>query len=180
MSGKSPKRGPGIPLGTTAGVFDWFENRVVAYLVLSDPIEMEYVDERSAELACLHLKYCLVDGDDESAATLRTHFTSGNLLEFLADHMKRDGLLAMRWTTSVTLDADGLRARFPTGEWRPIHCENMTEFKFLEPSRRLSTDLSPRETYLYERFRLSRAFVHEGRGRVACPPSEFFGEIGEE
>lgn len=176
MGRKSRPRRRGAPLGTGSGIFYWIDDRVVTQLVRCDPIEMIYQDERCAEAACLQLQLVLVDSYEATAVALRTRYSSDNVLRFLQARLPWEGLQAMRWTTSIRLDENGLRAHFPTGEWLEVHVENVSAFEFDEPTRRLGVDLTPPVQFIYDHFRVNGAFAREGRGRISYLPSDFFGE----
>ena len=98
-----------------------------AFPGLRQDVCFTYEKPTQATEAAERIAEWLVSGADERSKALRSEYSNANLLEFLARHLSRDGLMFMRWTGLVKLESTGLFCFLPSETWDTMHVEDLVD-----------------------------------------------------
>ena len=129
------RRKPGVALGTNAGFsqvqkdclrIKFFDMNPDAYFV-PQMVTFVYEDEETASKADAILEARLETRADFFSDQLARKYSVENILEFLKNHLMRDGMLAVQWTGIVRLRSDGLQCLLPSKTWSAMHFEDLLD-----------------------------------------------------
>ena len=181
------RRKPGVAMGTDAGfsqvqkdclrVRIFFGMNPKIYFV-PQMVTFVYEDEETASKADAILESRLESRADFSSDQLARKYSVENILEFLKNHLMRDGMLAVQWTGIVRLRSDGLQCLLPSETWSSMHFEDLLDSEIEWNQGKADNSSSENVTLLHRRFGLSPAMVWLARTRVSRSVTDFdfFGD----
>ena len=181
------RRKPGVPLGTAAGFSHvqqdclrivFFGMNPAAYFGVPQEVSFLYEDEETARKADVILQSRLESREDFFSDRLAREYSVENLLEFLKNHLMRDGMLAVQWTGIVRLQPHGLQCLLPSETWSPMHFEDLLDSEIEWNQGKADDSSSENVTLLHRRFGLSPALVWLARARISRSVTDFdfFGD----
>ena len=180
------RRKPGVALGTDAGFsqvqqdclrIKFFNMNPDVYFV-PQMVTFVYEDEETARKADAILESRLQSRADFFSDQLARKYSVENILEFLKNHLMRDGMLAVQWTGIVRLRSDGLQCLLPSKTWSAMHFEDLLDSEIEWHQGKGDGSSSENVTLLHRRFGLSPALVWLARARISRSVTDFdfFGD----
>lgn len=180
------RRKPGVAMGTDAGFSQvqkdclrvrFFGMNPKIYFV-PQMVTFVYEDEETASKADAILESRLESRADFSSDQLARKYSVENILEFLKNHLMRDGMLAVQWTGIVRLRSDGLQCLLPSKTWSAMHFEDLLDSEIDWNQGEADDSSSENVTLLHRRFGLSPAMVWLAGTRVSRSVTDFdfFGD----